>query len=134
MSKKTNIDYLRHILNTLGNLMGENNYKESIEWLDAIQTELDVVKEKLEAAEKLLTDKEDEITGLEEDIANQKTELKEQQEQAEYEDSIDTGMGKKEDIRWEAPNLACKTMMEELGEAISRGITVQKIENVLRAL
>lgn len=132
--EKTNIDYLRHILDTLGNLIGENNYKESIEWLDSIQAELDVAKEKAEAAERLATDKEDEVTTLEDDISNLKTELKEKVEQADYEDTINTQMGNGENIRWEAPNLACKTMMEELGEAIGRGVQVQKIENVLRAL
>lgn len=125
--EKTNVDYLRHILDTLGNLMGADNYKESIEWLDAIQDELNVAKS-------VVTDKEDEITSLEEDTSNLKTELNEKEEESEYEDSIDTKMGKAENIRWSAPNLACKTMMEELGEAISRGVQVQKIENVLRAL
>ena len=52
----------------------------------------------------------------------------------EYEDEIKTGNGPAENIRWSAPNLAHKTMMEELDGAISRGITVQKIENILRAL
>lgn len=45
--------------------------------------------------------------------------------------TIDAGIG---EIRYSTGSIPLKTMMEELEAAISRGIPILKIENVLRAL
>lgn len=125
MSKKTNIDYLRHILNTLGNLMGENNYKESIEWLDAIQ-------EELVASKNRMTDMEDEITVLENNIDELKNELREAEEEPEYANEIDAGIGY---IKYDADALPLQSLMETLDEKLNlKKISPLKIENLLNAL
>lgn len=130
LKEKTNIDYLRHILDTLGNLMGPDNYKESIEWLDAIQNELDVANEKQKACESELTDKEDEIYTLEEKVTSLQNQIEEEKEERDYEDEIDTGM---EPLRWSCGNIAIKSMMEALEEKLPK-VGHRKIENILNAL
>ena len=117
-NEKTNVDYLRELIK--GN-------DEANEFLDAIKDELD-------GANELIKGLEDDIKTLESDKHELKTEIVNLEEEKEYEDVIDTNMGPKEYIRWEAPNLAAKSMMEELGQAISMGIPLLKIEGVLRAL
>lgn len=122
---KTNIDYLRHILDTLGNLMGTDNYKESIEWLDAIQEELNAAKE-------VVTSKEDEITVLEEEVASLKSELQDAEDDPEYENEIDAGIGY---INWESDSLPLQSLMETLDEKLNlKKINPLKIENLLNAL
>ena len=113
--EKTNYEYLEDILN--GN-------EEALEFLEGYKQDNDRALELLN----------EEIEELEDEVKCKGKELLEIQEEAEYEDEIKTGNGPSESIRWSAPNLAHKTMMEELDSAIGRGIPVQKIENILRSL
>lgn len=106
MSKKSNIDYLRHILDTLGNLMGENNYKEAIEWLDAIQAEMDVAKNDLEEAERKAERYKDDALDWEglTDLENE-----------EPTGLIRAGIGT---IKWKSDNLQLQAIMENLDEKL----------------
>lgn len=129
MNKKTNIDYLRKILDTFGNLMGENNYVESIEWLDAIQSELDVANEKVEVLGKNVEQYKKEASDWEDDYQECNQKLTECQDTQPV-GLIRAGTG---DIRWEADNIQLQGLMEVLEEKIKRH-TPLKIENILTAL
>jgi hypothetical protein len=111
-TKKTNVQYLRELI-TVG-------HEERIEFLESIETEL--VK------------KDERILELEGELADAVDTEEKESAEAEYTDVIDTKMGNNESIRFSAPNLACQTMMDELESAIDRGVSLLKIENVLRAL
>jgi hypothetical protein len=111
---KTNYEYLQEILK--GN-------DEGLEFLDAYKDEKEKEIEKLE----------DEVTSKEAAIDEKDTEITNLQEE-ELHGIIDTRLGAIGDIKWQANNIACQSMMEELDNAISRGVSLIKIENVLRAL
>lgn len=129
MSKRNNVDYLRYILDTLGNLMGENNYKESIEWLDAIQAELDMANEKVEAASKDIEHYKKEASDWEDEYQECKGKLREC-EDAEPVGLIRAGIG---EIRWEADNIQLQGLMEVFEEKLKTH-TPLKIESLLNAL
>lgn len=114
MSKKSNINYLRHILDTLGNLMGEDNYKESIEWLDAIQAELDVANEKLEIANRSVELYKDEAEDWEDKYNSCKQELTDLKNE-EPTGLIRAGIGT---IKWESDNLQLQAIMENLDQKL----------------
>lgn len=114
MSKKSNIDYLRHILDTLGNLMGENNYKEAIEWLDAIQAEMDVAKNDLKEAEKKAERYKDDALDWEDKYDTCREELTDL-ENEEPTGLIRAGIGT---IKWESDNLQLQAIMENLDEKL----------------
>lgn len=98
-------------------------------------------EEGLEFLEGFKSEKENEIDTLKDEISTKETEIddrdstiKEMEEEWEYSDVIDTKLGANGDIKWEADNLAAKSMMEELDNAIRRGIPLMNIENILRQL
>lgn len=112
--EKTNYQYLKDIL--AGN-------EEGLEFLEGFRSDYDKVIENLN----------DEISAKEAEIDEKDTEITNLQEE-DLNSRIDTKMGSTGEIKWQADNIACQSMMEELNEAISRGVSIQKIENVLRAL
>src|ERR1700743_2396532 len=111
MSKKNNIEQLRHILNTVAVLMGEYNYQKSISLLEDIKLSI------IDSNMRIIEYKE-EIINLSDEIHNLELELKRELKKYTCDYSIDTQMGNKENIWWRSHNLACKTMMEEIGEAM----------------
>lgn len=113
--EKTNEDYLKEILS--GN-------DEGLEFLLGFKKDY----------ENLLEDLQDELNEKKIKIDENDDIIRELNDSADYEDVIDTRMGGLEGIRWSAPNLSAKLMMEELNEAISRGVSLMKIGNVLRSL
>lgn len=122
-------------------MSNKKQQKSNVEYLRDYIAGNDEANEFLNAIESELSQKDEEISSLESDnhfndlkINDLENEIETLEEEKEYEDTIDTKMGTKEAIRWQAPNQACKTMMEELDNAISRGVPLLKIENVLRAL
>jgi hypothetical protein len=123
MSNKNNIDYLRHILDTLGNLMGEDNYRESIEWLDAIQDEM-IEKDGLVASHK------DEVTVCEEQQTNLRSQLAEFTTGEGLANEIKTGM---EPLFWDCNNIGIQGLMETFGKKLNK-IGHIKLESALSSL
>ena len=116
-NKKTNIEYLRDIIEKH---VGETNKDEALEFLEAIENDYNDLKDEKVSEETRADEAETALQNIKDD--------------AEYTSVINTGMGSNDNIRWDAPNISAKTMMEELAEAIGRGVPLLKIENVLRAL
>lgn len=108
--KKTNSDYLRELIEK--HIEGANK-DEALEFLEAIDNEVSdlrgAIKDLEDAAE---------LEG----------------EEPEYKNKIETNFGSKGVIKWTVDNILCRSMMEELDDAIRRGVPVLKIENLLRAL
>lgn len=111
---KTNYEYLKELL------AGNN---EGLEFLEGFKDE----------KEKEIEELKDEVANKESEIDEKDTEITNLQEE-ELHDTIDTNLGATGKIKWQSDNIACQSMMEELENAISRGITIQKIEGILRAL
>lgn len=114
--KKTNIDYLRDILDKDLKKYDESSYDEAIEFLEAIEKEVEDLKESEQEAK-------DEAGGLQ-------RELQEIEDDKEYSDIIHAGIG---DIEFKADNLALKGVMEALDSALQKTPPV-KIEKILEAL
>ena len=110
-NKKTNIEYLRDIIDMH---IGQANKDEALEFLESIETDQSELKDEIK-------DLEDKLEYGDDD-------------EPEYDCEIDVRMGANDNLYWKCNNMAGKQMMEELGEAIGRGIPLLKIENVLRAL
>lgn len=113
--EKSNYDYLKEAL--VGNT-------EGLEFLEGFKSDYEKVVENLT----------DEISKKDEEIDEKDTTITEMGREAEYFEEVDTRLGANDNIRFDAPNLAAKNMMEELQNAIHRGISLVKIENILRAL
>lgn len=113
--EKSNYDYLKEAL--VGNA-------EGLEFLEGFKDE----------KQKEIDHLRDEVTAKENEIDERDTTITEMNEKAEYSDVINTRLGSAGDIKWQVDNLAAKSMMEELDGAISRGLSLLKIENILRAL
>lgn len=112
---KTNYEYLQEILS------GNNEGLEFLEgYRDEKDKEIEDLKNDLSCKDAEIDEKDTTITNLE--------------EEQEYADVIDTRLGATGEIKWQADNLAAKSMMEELDNAIGRGVSLLKIENVLRSL
>lgn len=107
-SKKSNIDYLREQIK--GN-------DEANEWLDAISKELDEAKGSVNLESAVAESLRGELDGFECGYGLSNT--------------LDAGMG---EINWQSDSPQLESMMEELGEAIDRGIIPVDIEGILRAL
>lgn len=118
MSKKSNIDYLRHILDTLGNLMGENNYKESVEWLDAIQKEQSEFEGGITNLKFEIKTKEDDERYKDERIEELKEQISEYKTGEGLANQIDTRMGDKEILYWHCDNIAIQSLMETFEEKL----------------
>lgn len=115
--KKTNFDYLSELIESH---LAPAKQDEAKEFLEAINNEYVDMKDELKSKEDELDNKQTEIQELEEDIS--------------YSNKIETNLGSQGVISWSVDNISCKSMMEELGNAISRGITITEIENALRTL
>lgn len=133
MANKRNIDYLRHILDVLGNLMGEKNYKESIEWLDAIQVELDAVRSQRDTFISKNIELESDLSYKEERLSELKELLEGFKNGDGLANQIDTMMGPKEVLYWSCDNLAIESLMNTLGDKLQKHGHI-KIENLLNAL
>lgn len=119
MATKTNAQYLRHILDTLGNLMGPNNYKESIEWLDAIENEIKEKEVIIKDMQKDIDILEGEVKEEEERAEGYKIELHEMEEAEELNQTIDTGLGPQGDLKWQCDNISIQSLMETLDEQLA---------------
>jgi|GEM_PF-4701858 len=112
---KTNYEYLQEILS--GN-------EDGLEFLEGYKGEKD----------KEIEDLKDDLSSKEAEIDEKDTAITNLEEEQEYADVIDTRLGATGEIKWQVDNLAAKSMMEELDNAINRGASLLKIENILRAL
>lgn len=112
--EKNNYQYLKEIL--AGN-------EEGLEFLEAFREDYDKVVEILN----------DEISSKEAEIDEKDTEITNLMEK-DLNCTINTRLGSTGDIKWQADNIACQSLMEELDNAIARGVPLVKIENTLRAL
>lgn len=121
-SKKSNIDFLRQILDKYLKQYDEGAYSESIEFLEAIAEEMDEFKKEIDHAE-------DENDKLEIRITELKSEI-EDLESDNKEFTIQAGIGA---IGWSADNIQLRGLMQVLGDKI-KSHTPLKIENILTAL
>lgn len=120
--KKSNIDFLRQILDA--NLKGfdEGAYTEAIEFLDSIEEDISDLKREID-------DEKDEVRLLElknNDLQNEINDA--EANKREY--TIQAGIGT---ICWEADNIQLQSLMETLGVKV-RKHTPLKIEEVLSSL
>jgi chromosome segregation ATPase len=120
MATKTNAQYLRHILDTLGNLMGANNYKESIEWLDALEKELSDAKEDGKTAAERVGDLEADVDTQQERITELAGQLEEFKTGEGLANKIDTYMGENDTLLWDCGNIAIQGLMETFGEKLQK--------------
>jgi chromosome segregation ATPase len=104
-NKKTNIDYLRDMLDKN---MGEPYKDEDLEFLESIEDE---VKE----LEKQVDDKNDEIKSLESDIDEKQTEINSLENDGPNWEVIQAGIGT---IEWYSDNIQLQGLMEALEEKL----------------
>ena len=111
--EKTNIEYLREMLNTN---MSDSYREEALEFLEAVEKEQKAYREK--------------ITVLETDPESLVDEEDEESSDHHYLEWIETGM---EPLGWTCPNLAIQGLMEVLGDKLQKHGHL-KIEAHLNAL
>lgn len=132
-NKKTNFDYLRTYTAFLPKDLQEE-YKEFLEAAEGQFQEIEKEAKRAESMESEIENLKDELSTVESERDNLQNEVRELEEEKEYSDRIDTKLGPQGEIQWSVDNISCKSMMEELDNAIHRGIPILKIENVLRAI
>lgn len=104
--KKTNIDYLRNIIDANEKNFEEDNYKEASEFLDAIQEDNDDFKMEQD-------NKKDEIKDFEKEILSLESRMLEMDD--EPKNKINAGIGI---IKWESDNIQLQYIMEALEEKL----------------
>lgn len=107
--KKTNVEYLRDLI--------IEGHEERIEFLEAVEKELE--------------DKDERILDLQGELEDSDDEAEPQE--LEYEHSEDIYLGVMEELKWDCPNLAVKSMMEVFIEKLKKHGAL-KLENLLSDL
>lgn len=96
--EKTNVEYLRELI--------DKGQEERMEFLEAIENELSEAKDKIsELEDQLETCKEDSV---------------EEDEELEYENTIDVNMGPKDFLYWQCNNIAIQVLMEVFEEKLKK--------------
>jgi chromosome condensin MukBEF ATPase and DNA-binding subunit MukB len=107
-TKKSNIDWLRQIIEKSEKSMDADEYKEAIEFLDAIQEDVDDLNKEIE-------NKDDEIKSLESDIDDKQGEINNLENQEPSWTTIHAGIGI---IEWQSDNIQLQHVMEALQEKL----------------
>lgn len=107
-NKKTNIDWLRQIIEKSENGFDTNDYKEATEFLDAIQEDTDDLN-------KEISDQKDEIKSLESDIDDKQGEINNLVNEESAWSIIQAGIGT---IEWYSDNIQLQSIMEALEEKL----------------
>lgn len=93
---KTNIDWLRQVIERSEKEMDSNEYKEAIEFLDAVQEDMDDLKKESE-------NKGEQIKFLQTEVDDNEREI------------IQAGIGT---IQWQSDNIQLQGLMESIQEAL----------------
>lgn len=121
--KKTNVDFLRDILDKNLKEYDESAYVEAIEFLDAIQEDIDDLNSEI-------TSHKDEVLAKDEDIRELNSQISEFETREGVCNVINAGIG---EIKWDADNLQLIGLMETLGDKIKQH-TPLKILNLLTVI
>jgi SMC interacting uncharacterized protein involved in chromosome segregation len=113
-TKKSNIDWLRQVIERSEKTTDTDEYKEAIEFLDAVQEEFDDLEKESE-------DKDDKIKSIgvecdekDSEIRNLESRMDEMHDEPTW-TTIKAGIGT---IEWKSDNIQLQYVMEALGEAL----------------
>lgn len=105
---KTNIDWLRQVIERSEKEMDSNEYKEAIEFLDAVQEDMDDLEKESE-------NKGEQIKFLQTEVDDNEREIKNMKDDEPDWEIIQAGIGT---IQWQSDNIQLQGLMESIQEAL----------------